>query len=103
MHCESLFLRSVPNKTHDLVMSLDDQRLCHETLLCDICGCLPVTRRATTVPAQQLIPVLWSSALPLLTACLDDSEPHLQAGDVIPTTHATSAAQPGVYQRPLFK
>ncbi|KRZ81888.1 hypothetical protein T08_16679 [Trichinella sp. T8] len=47
--------------------------------------------------------VLWSSAPPLLTARLDNSEPQFQPGDVIPTTHATSATQPGVNQRPLFK
>ncbi|KRX35683.1 hypothetical protein T05_53 [Trichinella murrelli] len=62
-----------------------------------------VTRHFCETSAAQRIRVLWSSAPPLLTACLDDSEPQLQAGDVIPTTHATIAAQPGVYQRPLFK
>ncbi|KRY12643.1 hypothetical protein T12_8302 [Trichinella patagoniensis] len=68
-----------------------------------MCGCLPVTGGVTTVPTQQRVRVLWSSAPPLLTACLDDSKPQFQPGDVIPTAHATCAAQPGVDQRPIFK
>ncbi|KRX12853.1 hypothetical protein T07_5765 [Trichinella nelsoni] len=62
-----------------------------------------LTREVATVSTQQRIRVLWSSAPPLLAAGFDDAEPQLQPGDVVPTTHATSAAKPGVYQRPLFK
>ncbi|KRZ46580.1 hypothetical protein T02_164, partial [Trichinella nativa] len=71
------FARSPTRRT--ILLCLWMINACVTRHFCETCGCLPVTQRATTVRAQQRIRVLWSSAPPLLTACLDDSEPHLQA------------------------
>ncbi|KRY07254.1 hypothetical protein T12_12523 [Trichinella patagoniensis] len=84
MHCEpSLFARSPTRFT--ILLCLWMISACVERHFCE------------TWAAR--VRVLWSSA-PLLLAA--DLEPQLQPGDEVPTTHAASAVQPGVYLRPLF-